>query len=359
MTRVELAVIMVTDLVGSTALGTRLGAERFDGFRREHDGIVRDACDDSAGRVVKSTGDGFLVAFPSVVGALDAAVCIQQRLERRNRRAEPAMEVRIGISLGDAWVEEGDYFGVPPIEATRLCAEAAGGGILVTEAVRFALRDRSRHQLEDVGALALRGLPEPVRAAAVAWTPLADPAGPPLPPRLRGAPDTAFVGRSAERRALLECWERAVAGERQVVVVSGEPGIGKTRLVTETAQIAMPDDALILYGRCDEDQGIPYYPWREVLRDYAEVAPRRLLRLTPASSRAWCPVSTRGSPSARRPRPPTRTPTATGCSRPYSRCSRPRPSTVRSWSSSTTCTGPTGPPCSCSGTWSAPRPEAG
>ncbi len=278
MTRLELAVIMVTDLVGSTALGTQLGAERFDGFRREHDAILRDACDDFAGRVVKNTGDGFLFAFPSVAGALDAAVCVQQRLERRNRRSEAAMEVRIGISLGDAWVEEGDYFGVPPIEATRLCAEAAGGGILVAEAVRYVLRDRSRHRLEDVGALALRGLPEPVRAAAVAWTPLEDPAGPPLPPRLRGAPDTAFVGRSAERGTLLACWDRAVEGQRQVVVVSGEPGIGKTRLVTQTAQMALPDDALILYGRCDEDQGIPYYPWREVLRDYSEVAPRRLLR---------------------------------------------------------------------------------
>jgi class 3 adenylate cyclase len=277
-TRVELTVIVVTDLVGSTALASRLGGERFDELRREHDAILRDACDDFGGRVVKSTGDGFLTAFPSVAGGLDAAVRIQQKLERRNRSAEIALVARIGISVGDAWVEDGDYFGVPPIEATRLCAEAPGGEILVGEPVRTVLRDRSRHEFEDAGRLELRGLPEPVTAWRVLWTPLPDAAGPPLPPRLRDVPETAYVGRSTERSVLREAWDRAVDGRRQVVIISGEPGIGKTRLVTQAAQMATPDHALILYGRCDEDQGIPYYPWREVLRDYAEVAPRRLLR---------------------------------------------------------------------------------
>ncbi|MEA2300950.1 MAG: hypothetical protein QOE44_1485, partial [Solirubrobacteraceae bacterium] len=278
MTRVETAVILVSDLVGSTALASRLGSARFDLFRREHDSILRDAVEDAGGRVVKNTGDGVLAAFPSVAGALDGAVSIQQRLDRRNRHVDAKMDVRVGISVGDATVEDGDYFGVPPTEATRLCARALGGQILIADPVRAVQRGQGTHPLEPVGPLELKGLPEPVVAWRVLWTPFAASAGPVLPPRLRGIPDTAYVGRAAERGALVESWDRAVEGGRQVVVISGEPGIGKTRLVTQTARTALPDDAVILYGRCDEDQGMPYYPWLEVLRDYVQIAPRRLLR---------------------------------------------------------------------------------
>ncbi len=77
---------------------------------------------------------------------------------------------------------------------------------------------------------------------------------------------------------MLESWRRAVGGERPVVLVTGEAGVGKTRLVGHVAQTELPDHALVLYGRCDEGQGIPYQPWRELLRDYAQVAPRGLLR---------------------------------------------------------------------------------
>ncbi|MGI8802580.1 MAG: ATP-binding protein [Solirubrobacteraceae bacterium] len=277
-TRIELAVILVTDLVGSTALGARLGSARFDDFRREHDSLLRDAAEDVGGRVVKNTGDGLLVAFPSVSGALEGAVRMQQKLERRNRSAEVAMGVRIGISIGDASVEDGDYFGLPPIEATRLCAKARGGEIFIADPVRAVIRDRGTHELEPVGPLNLKGLAEPVVGWRVLWEPLPEGGGPALPPRLRSVPETAYVGRSAERRTLLECWDRVVDSDRQVAIISGEPGIGKTRLVTQTARTAVPDHALILYGRCDEDQGVPYYAWREVLRDYVQTAPRRLLR---------------------------------------------------------------------------------
>ncbi len=273
---VEVAVIMVTDLVGSTALGSRLTEAAFEEFRRDHDSILRDAAEDLGGQVVKNTGDGFLFAFPSLTAALDAAVRMQQRLERRNRRAEVAMSVRIAVSVGDAAVEDGDYFGVPPIEATRLCAEAAGGEILVSDTVRAVLRGGGPHRLTPAGVFTLKGLSDPVAACRVDWSPLPDPRGPALPPGLRlGA--TAYVGRAAERETLTARWNLAAAGQRQLVVIAGEPGIGKTRLVTEAA-LGLPEDTLILYGRCDEDQGMPYYPWREVLRDYVALAPRRLLR---------------------------------------------------------------------------------
>lgn len=276
MTRLELAVIMVTDLVGSTRLASRLGSAKFDELRLEHDSILRDAAEDVGGRVVKNTGDGFLIVFPSAAGALDGAVHMQQRLERRNRTANVGLAVRIGISMGDVSVSDDDYFGIPPIEATRLCGAAAGGEILVSDPLRAV--QRATHPLAAVGALTLKGLPEPLAAWRVGWAPLPQSSGPPLPARLRGVTESAYVGRAAELGVLHGCWERAVAGARQLVVIGGEPGIGKTRLVAQAAKTALPDHAVVLFGRCDDDQGIPYLPWREILRDYVQLAPRRLLR---------------------------------------------------------------------------------
>ncbi len=277
-TRIETAIIVATDLVGSTELASRVGSLRFEELRREHDSLLGDDIEDAGGHVVKNTGDGLLAAFPSVTAALAAAVAIQQHLDRRNRTAEVALAVRIGISIGDAAVDDGDYFGIPPIEATRLCGRASGGEILIADPVRAMLRDRQAHRFESAGALDLKGLPEPVLAWRVGWEPLPEPTGAALPARLRPATADVSVGRRAEQDLLLERWDQAVDGHRQVVLISGEPGIGKTHLVTLAAQTALPDQALVLYGRCDEDQGMPYHAWVEVLREYVRVAPRRLLR---------------------------------------------------------------------------------
>ncbi|HEU0318545.1 MAG TPA: adenylate/guanylate cyclase domain-containing protein, partial [Solirubrobacteraceae bacterium] len=266
MTRIETAIIVATDLVGSTELASRVGSLKFEELRREHDSLLGDDIEDAGGHVVKNTGDGLLAAFPSVTSALAASVAVQQHLDRRNRTAEVAMTVRIGISIGDAAIDEGDYFGIPPIEATRLCRRARGGEILIADPVRAMLRDRQAHRFESAGALELKGLPEPVLAWTVGWEPLPEPAGTALPARLRGGAQDFSVGRRAEQELLLERWDQAVDGHRQVVLISGEPGIGKTHLVTQAARTALPDQALVLYGRCDEDQGMPYHPWVEVLR---------------------------------------------------------------------------------------------
>jgi class 3 adenylate cyclase len=278
MTRIETAIIMATDLVGSTEIASRIGNARFEELRREHDSILGDDIEDAGGRVVKNTGDGLLAAFPSVTAALSAAVAIQQHLERRGRSADVKISVRIGVSIGDALVDEGDYFGIPPIEATRLCGAAGGGEILIADPVRATLHDRRGHRFEARGALALKGLADPVLAWRVGWDPLAESTGTNLPARLRALPQATYIGRAREQSLLLERWDLAVDGQRQVVLISGEPGIGKTRLVTQAASAAIHDEATILYGRCDEDQGIPYHPWLEILRDYVRIAPRRLLR---------------------------------------------------------------------------------
>lgn len=91
---VELATILLTDLVGSTRLATSVGPVRADQLREEHFGLLRDAITPSSGKEVKNTGDGLMVAFPSASEAVRCAVTMQQLFERRYRDAERGARFR-------------------------------------------------------------------------------------------------------------------------------------------------------------------------------------------------------------------------------------------------------------------------
>ena len=137
------------------------------------------------GREFKDTGDGLMVAFASASAAVRCAVSMQHLTERRYRRSEQKLRVRIGLGAGESTIRDGNYFGMPSIEAARLCAQAEPAGILVSPAVRMLATRLDGIRFESVGELALKGFPEPVEAFAVPWTPLADEAvgvgGWPLP----------------------------------------------------------------------------------------------------------------------------------------------------------------------------------
>ena len=114
--------MLFTDLVGSTALSATLGPEASDELRATHFGVLRAAVGAAGGVEVKNLGDGLMVAFTSLSRALACAVNMQQAIERYNRRAVgAALSVRIGLSTGDATEEDGDFFGDPVVEASRLC----------------------------------------------------------------------------------------------------------------------------------------------------------------------------------------------------------------------------------------------
>jgi DNA-binding SARP family transcriptional activator len=99
-----------------------------------------------------------------------------------------------------------------------------------------------------------------------------------LPAALAPAEGVRFVGREEELEALTEAWHKARAGTRRVILIAGEPGIGKTSLVGELARRADADGALVLYGRCDEDVGFAFQPFVEALRAYVSACPPALLR---------------------------------------------------------------------------------
>ena len=81
--------------------------------------------------------------------------------------------MRIGVSLGEATVEDGDYFGEPVVESARLCAHAAGGQIVVNALVRQLGGSRDGHSFDSLGGLELKGISEPVDAFELQWEPAA------------------------------------------------------------------------------------------------------------------------------------------------------------------------------------------
>jgi class 3 adenylate cyclase len=266
------AIVLFTDLVGSTELRSRLGEQAAEDVRRQHDQLLTEAVEAHGGRVVKGLGDGIMATFPGASDAVAAAVAIQQAVDRLSRSptAVAAIEVRVGLSAGDVTMEEEDLHGTPVIEAARLCGIAAGGQIIASELVRGLAGAAGGHEFRPLGAVELKGLPTAVAACEVGWDPLAV-SSVPLPELLTDI-GRIFVGREAELERLTQLWKEATAGERRVALLAGEPGVGKTRLAAELATRAHEEGALVLAGRCDEDLGVPYQPFVEALRHYVDHA---------------------------------------------------------------------------------------
>ncbi|HZQ77545.1 MAG TPA: AAA family ATPase, partial [Acidimicrobiia bacterium] len=293
------ATVVFTDLVGSTELRSHLGEDAAEELRRTHDGLVAEAVERNRGRLVKHLGDGMMATFSGASDGLNAAVAIQQALDRHNRSASSGgpLEARIGVSAGDVAVEDGDCFGTPVIEAARLCAAAGGGRILASEVVRLLVGTAGGHHIVPAGTLELKGLPSPVAAYEVTWEALRQPA---LPmPAFLTRTGRVFVGREEEIERLLQIWKEATAGERRVALLAGEPGIGKTRLAVELAVRVQAAGGVVLAGRCDEDLGVPYQPFVEALRHYVTGAedrrlgryPEELTRLLPEIGQLVAPLA--------------------------------------------------------------------
>ncbi|HEY7071220.1 MAG TPA: BTAD domain-containing putative transcriptional regulator, partial [Acidimicrobiales bacterium] len=150
----------------------------------------------------------------------------------------------------------------------RLAALAAAGNR--AEALRAYQRLR-RSLADELGV-------DPSPETEAAYVALLGPApGAPSPSRPAGPsarPGPApFVGREAELAALADAWDQAVAGARHVAVVTGEAGIGKTRLASEAARRVGQGGGLVLFGRCDEEAIVPYQPLVEALDGYVAATP--------------------------------------------------------------------------------------
>jgi tetratricopeptide (TPR) repeat protein len=149
--------------------------------------------------------------------------------------------------------------------------------VLCDDLVRGLARGRSELSFRLVGEVELKGLGDPVVAYEVPWE-LAAVERAPLPDSmLPVASELPFAGRDAERQMLADRWKSVQIEGRAVALVSGEPGVGKTRLSVEVARDAHDGGAWVFAGRCDEGLSAPFAPWIEVLRHVMAHAPGDLL----------------------------------------------------------------------------------
>ncbi len=274
---------MFTDLVGSTAQRQRLGELRADELRAAVDEVQIDVVTTNGGTLVKHTGDGIMASFGSVTAALGCAAGIQIELSRLNSTLSEPVLMRVGVAAGEVTAHAGDFFGMPVVLAARLCDQCATGEVLVADLVRQLIDGDTSIDLGDPTELELKGIDEPQTAWRLRWE--VAPTTTELPGALRRDPRFAFVGRQAEWKRLVDRWDQTVDGDQHVMIVDGSAGVGKTRLVAEFADFARSQGATVLFGRNDESLGVPYAPFAEAFRQFAEAQPSWALARRLGSSR--------------------------------------------------------------------------
>ncbi len=230
--------VFFCDLVGSTALSARLDPEDMRGLIRTYQDTCAAVIERFEGFVAKFMGDGVLAYFGYPRGLEDAAVravhaglTLTKAIARQLSPLGEPLAVRIGIATGIVVVGdligqgaslEQAVVGETPNLAARLLALAAPGTVIVSSKTRSILGHPFEY--EDLGERRLKGFSEPVQVWRVVGAQTAE-------SRFEAAHTaslTALVGRNEELEALSRRWQRAKAGEGQVVLLCGEPGIGKS-----------------------------------------------------------------------------------------------------------------------------------
>jgi class 3 adenylate cyclase/predicted ATPase len=273
--------ILFCDLVGSTELSTKLDPEDFRDVIGAYHRCVAETVREFDGFVALLLGDGAVVYFGYPNGHDDNAVrAVRAGLALVSRVGELAvvdgpLHVRIGVATGlvvvgdlaqAGAVRERIALGETPNLAARLQSLAAPDGVVIADGTRRLVGDRFTYQ--NLGVFPIKGFVAPVQvwqvtgAAAVAdaFASMRPEPSTRRPPPASVGP-TPLVGRDQELGLLHDSWEQVTEGQGRVVLIMGDPGIGKTRLVqTMVAEVADRPHVL-LELRCSEDRAnSPLYP---------------------------------------------------------------------------------------------------
>jgi class 3 adenylate cyclase len=256
--------VLFCDLVGSTELAARLDPEDLREVMRAYQAACADVVCGLEGYVGRFLGDGVLAYFgwpraheDDAERAVRAGLRLVRNVARLEPRAGARLQARVGVATGHVVVgglisegvsDRGAVSGDTPNLAARLQTFAAPGSVVISASTRRLVG--GLFELSDLGPQRLKGFPEPLGAWRV------DGEG-----RAEGrfearqtAGLTPLVGREGEIALLLRRWHQAQAGVGQVVLLSGEPGIGKSRLVRELRDRLGVEPHVRLTHQCS-----PYY----------------------------------------------------------------------------------------------------
>jgi class 3 adenylate cyclase/predicted ATPase len=230
--------VMFSDLVGSTALSARMDPEDLREVISAYQKCVAETVQRFGGFVAKYMGDGVLIYFGypqaheddaeravraglelvAAVGGLKTHAALQTRV------AIATGQVVVGDLIGSGEAQERGIVGATPNLAARLQGLAEPNSVVIAEGTRKLVGNL--FELEDLGTHDLKGIAGPVRA----WVALRPSSVESRFEALHGSGVTELVGREEELEILLRRWSKAKSGQGQLVLLSGEPGIGKSRL---------------------------------------------------------------------------------------------------------------------------------
>ena len=161
----RLSAIMAADVVGYSRLMGANEVGTLTSLKTHRSELIDPTIAEHQGRIVKLTGDGMLIEFPSVVNAVECAAEVQREMRSRNADVaeERRIEFRIGINLGDVIVDDDDIFGDGVNVAARLESVAKPGGLAVSQSVRDNVGNRTDLVFEDIGEQQLKNIEFPVR----------------------------------------------------------------------------------------------------------------------------------------------------------------------------------------------------
>jgi class 3 adenylate cyclase len=276
--------VMFCDLVGSTELAAALDPEDWRNLVNAYLDAASKAVVELGGHVLKKLGDGLMAIFGYPMAqendaerAVLAALGVQRALTDLNAQnattGAPKLAVRIGLESGPVVTDAaGEVFGEAPNIAARVQAAAEPGTVLVTSTVQrqvaglFLVEDKGMHQL--------KGAPAPVALYRIVRISGGR--------RRKGARLlTPFIGREEDLGALARASERALAGNGQFVLIVGDPGIGKSRLIEEfRGHFADTPHSWIEWSSSQLLQNTPLHPvlgWARARFGGPEIAPERRL----------------------------------------------------------------------------------
>jgi class 3 adenylate cyclase/tetratricopeptide (TPR) repeat protein len=268
--------VLHVDIVNSTRLVDELDPEEIMGLMQSYVDSCKTIIDEFHGSLAGYTGDGFEAYFgypiareDAAADAVNAAIRIGEMLTQGSRFP---FDCRIGIATGRVVVDRPGIgsvgrnllaFGPAPHVAARLQQAASPGHVLVDRPTMKLCE--GRFDFRSIGSIRLKGFAEDFEVFEL---------GHPLQPAQRFSSSrlSPYVGRQAELHLMASRWRSCLDGDGQVVIVLGEPGIGKSRLVHEFQKTLARDDATNIKLQClNQFTATPLHPWIHNVERLAEV----------------------------------------------------------------------------------------